>query len=481
MTKKKEQIEYTPTLTPKDVIRVNPAIDFKDKAYFGIYLPVKEDVRDKFFLITSYREIISPYKKNSEIFLTHNPVYYNRWNLDSINEFKKSMNSLPIKDLFYEIVEILKSYIEFPQEEIYDFIALWIMGTYLFPLFKTYPYVYIGGVKQTGKSKTLHITSLMSFNSIFSTSISTSALFRLIESGRCSLFMDESEKLSNPKRSADFREILLSGYKRSGKSHRSEKTKDGQFYVKDFEVYSPKMLANIYGLENILEDRCIKFIMKRTLSKEIGDKEIDDESFYWPEIRGKLYVFAMDYWEEIKKIYDVLGNQTGLSNRDWELWHPIFAIASLIEKELYDRMVELAKQKSIEKHTENITETGEYLLIQALLGLVEDKTGFIPVKSIQDKMQLYFDGEQKWLNTKWIGRALGRLGFKDKRRIGTGIEYQLSVNSVNDIANRLGISLQNTTTQTSQTSQTTLKSEVNEVNEVSEVKKNDNKKEMNDK
>ena len=127
-------------------------------------------------------------------------------------------------------------------------------------------------------------------------------------------------------------------------------------------------------------------------------------------------------------------------------------------------MIELAIDKAKERVTENITETGEYVLVQALTEIVEEKTGYISVKDIRDKMFQFYDDEQKWLNTKWIGRALGRLGFSDKRRVGTGIEYQLSVKTVNDTANRLQIA----TTQSSQTTQTTLKSEVNEVSVVSE-------------
>jgi len=470
---------FTPCLKAVETINIHPAIDFKDKAYFGVFLPVVEDNSDKFFIINSDREILSPYAENSNIRLKGEPIKYNKWSLSSMNDYKNSLSSIPPKDLFNEIVETLKFYLELPQEELYDFLALWIMGTYLFPMFKSYPYVYVGGIKQTGKTKTLQITSLMSFNSIFSTNISSSALFRLIESIRCSLFMDESEQLNakwgNPERAKDIQDILNSGYKRSGKCFRSEKNKDGQFYVKDFEIYSPKMLANIYGLENILEDRCIRLIMKRTIIKQIGEREIDEENPLWQEIRDKLYVFVLDNWAEIKKLYDLIENQTSLSNRDYELWHGILTIAMFIDKAVYDRIILLAEQKTEEKHTENMTETAEYLLIQALVEVVEKKAGYIPCKEILYKLQEQFEEEQRWLNSKWLGRALIRLGFTDKRRVSGCAEYLLSVRAVNDIASRLGLISKQNTTNTINTTNATKSSSVCGVSSVSSVLFEDNK------
>ena len=50
-----------------------------------------------------------------------------------------------------------------------------------------------------------------------------------------------------------------------------------------------------------------------------------------------------------------------------------------------------------------------------------------------------FDEEKKWITTRWIGNALRRLGFKDKRRVGTGYQYKLNRADVKDLAARLGV------------------------------------------
>jgi len=186
-------------------------------------------------------------------------------------------------------------------------------------------------------------------------------------------------------------------------------------------------------------------------------------------LRDKNYVFALENWSEIKEIYETLPNETKLSSRNWELWHPILSLAAFINKPLYNEMFSFAEEQAEQKQIENMTETAEYVIVQSLLDMVEDKTSFYPVKDIQTTMVEQL-GEENWLNNKWIGRAMGRLGFLDKRRVGTGIEYQLSVSKVKELAQRLGILNDFTSTQTTQTTQTTLPNpESSVVNVVSEV------------
>jgi len=299
MKRPKEKINFTPILVETNVIKIHPAIDFKgDKGYFGIWLPVKQDERERLFLVTSHRELIpADSLQGTNLKLNQIGIYMDRqWSVESLNNFLKSMNSVSPKEVFDEIKSLYEQYLEFSQPEIHDFMSLWVIGTYIFPIFQTYPYVYVGGVKQTGKSKTLYVTALIAFNSIFSTSVTTSALFRLIQNGRCCVFMDETEGLRNPERKLDFRAVLLQGYKSGGKVQRVGKDTKERHIVEHFEVYSPKMLANIFGLEDILEDRCIRIIMKRTLNRDIGNKEVNESNQVWQSIRDKLYVFAMDNW-----------------------------------------------------------------------------------------------------------------------------------------------------------------------------------------
>jgi hypothetical protein len=45
-----------------------------------------------------------------------------------------------------------------------------------------------------------------------------------------------------------------------------------------------------------------------------------------------------------------------------------------------------------------------------------------------------------WLNNEWVGRALRRQGFTEKRRVGKGVEYRLYESAVKEAALRMGLS-----------------------------------------
>jgi len=115
----------------------------------------------------------------------------------------------------------------------------------------------------------------------FSGNLSTSSMFRLIQNSRCTLLIDETEKLANPERAQDFRGLLLCGYKKGEFVFRAEKTRKDRYKPESFEVYSPKMLANIRGLEDVLEDRCITIIMKRAKNPRILNAEINLNDPIW--------------------------------------------------------------------------------------------------------------------------------------------------------------------------------------------------------
>ena len=156
-----------------------------------------------------------------------------------------------------------------------------------------------------------------------------------------------------------------------------------------------------------------------------------------------------------------------INARDLEIWKPILTLAKFFDKHLspktkdsdknghsevnytstqttqtsltlLERMLRLARRKIEEKHVENVAETGEYVLAETLLRIVRED-GYYYAKKIADEMAKAFDEDERWLTAKWVGRALKRLGFEEKRRVGTGVQYYLARSRVEDLAKRLGI------------------------------------------
>jgi len=466
----------------KTIQEIHPAIGVvDDTAYVGVWLPCRinddkgnEKFKDLLFLVTDKRELILA---NDEVFRSRNldwkleykPIKFpNRWSLVDVQAYLNGRTVEPA-GVLEKVVSVWKKYMELPDEKEYIYVAHWDIGTYFQSLFNCYPYKYSGGVKRAGKTKELTVHHGISFNAIFSNNMSVAAIYRLIQNARATLLIDESEKLSYKgrmsERTLEFRSILLSGYKRGARAYRIEKSANDSLIPRPFETYSPKALANIQGLEDVIEDRCKTTILRRSRNQKIINLEVPD-SEHFSELRSELYILFLEHWREIQHIYDKIGELGELNElvnlknmpqnellvgRELELWRPILALAIFFDKfrgsktkftsspsSLTTQILTLAVEDAKQRQTENTTETGEVILTQILQTVVKEDD-YYPVKLLKDRMLEAFDEEQKWITTRWIGNALRRLGFKEKRRVGTGYQYKLHKADVEDLAARLGL------------------------------------------
>jgi hypothetical protein len=472
------------TITPflnKTIKSIHPAIGLvDDTAYVGVWVPCEivgkkgATNEDLLWIVTDRREMILA---NDETLrgrgwrLAYRPIHFqNRWSLSYVQSYLKGEVTVTPSQLLTNLVHTWKENIDFPDEKHYWYHSLWDTGSYFHHIFNAFPYLYIGGVKGVGKTKALSVHACLAFNAIFSNNMSVSSLYRLIQNMRSTLLIDETEKLSNPDRALDFRSILLGGYKKGEKVYRVEKTRKETLQPEEFEVYSPKGLANIRGLEDVLEDRCHLTWMRKGRDRKVIDREVDLNDPKWAYLRSQLYIFYLQYWRELKKIYDEISvGSVGsegvklfythvseeklkvLTGRELELWKPILTLAIFFDKHcaqksytpsqptLLTLMLEMAVSQAEAKKTESMTETGEAILVQVLANAVT-RDNYYKVKEIRNIMADRFDDEQTWLRSEWVSRALRRLGFSEKRRVGKGVEYRLTVKDVRDLAERMGVS-----------------------------------------
>jgi hypothetical protein len=420
---------------------IHPALDFtSEHAYVGQWLRRSRD--STFRVIRDDGEIIQFTGNSLEcsgLELTHYCTCIEpRWSTESILRFSRGETETTTNaQLFQATKEKLRLYIELSDERLYDFLALWNIGTYFFPLFNSYPYVYLSGIKNSGKTRLLTLCSCISFNSILSANMTTATVYRLIQASRCSLFIDETEQLSTKYRAEDFRNVLLSGYRKGLRVYRNRRNAEGNFEVEALEVYGPKMLASIEGLEEVLESRCITITMQRSSNRDLTNRELDINDLSWQSLRDKIYVFMMRNWRAIKQTYAELENSTSLTCRDWELWKPILSLAKFFgNAALFEEIRDLAIDKA-EEAQRNDSETDEYVLVNALLPIIT-KDGYYSLRTIKDAMAGYFENAS-WLTERTVGRMLRRLGFGNRRRVKTGYQYLFKVSQVRDLAQRLGI------------------------------------------
>jgi len=461
-TKKNLVAESSEEISDNLEIMLHPALEYVDDigvVTVALYEKLGSQAIARPYLVTSYRELLKldgrPLQINGKrIFTksTHVTPDEVRWNKKNIDKFLRGDNPDPVKT-YLKIASLFKKYVDFKNPIEIDIVVLWCMGSYIYYLFSAYAYINFYGVKGTGKTQVMTLSSYIAFNAMLASSISASALFRLVEATRCTVGLDEAENLRKPKDpdSVEILRLLKAGYKKGAAVHKTETDAEGNYIPKKYEVYSPKMIASISGIEDILGSRCISINMLRTKNAQISKVELSEKSEDWDAIRHELYCFALLNFTEIRKIYLEDDSIKILQNRDNELWLPLFSIAKFLDKRgaasLLARVMDYAKKVSGDASDSALGDfdAGLIQVLEKLLGLAQDDAMWVSAKEIGTKLRELIgdDYSPQYSFNSNIGRSLKNFGFfrnpKSRRRHAWGFEYHISKKHLLDVIDRYGI------------------------------------------
>ena len=452
-----ETVFYYDCLSGPEIRFLHPSQDFiGNKGYFTIpsieYKPGEmEPFRNIYYVITSDRRLLElkntlDFYNKYKLYIKQLPAIKNpetRWQKDLISKFLfEGYKPDPI-EFYKRLKDIYMKYCEMKDFQWYYILPLWVMGTYFYTIFETFPYIAFEGIKNTGKSKTARITSMrLSFNGMLSGDLTESSLFRIIESLRSTLGIDEAEFLKDPEKGQAIRSLLNAGYFKGAKILRQEKTSKGSFMTQFYEVYSPKIIANTRGLEDTLESRTIKITMLRAKDERglILDTETSEN---WPGLRHDLYCFALCYFKEIREIYLHDPDVKIANNRYNDLWCPLLSIAKSIFKDDPDEFKAI-KDFALEQiglAQEDSLDDKRSAFLQAIRDLTRGGDKGCSSQEIREAMSSYLDqGEMEHIKSSWIGYRIREFKLLKKKgqrqRLGYGYLYSLKKEDVDDIIER---------------------------------------------
>jgi len=273
--------------------------------------------------------------------------------------------------------------------------------------------------------------------------------------------------------------MLNACYKRGMKVRRMKKKKSPEGeeqVVEEFEPYKPICMANIWGMEEVLGDRCITLILEKSSKQDIMRIIEDfDTNLLINQIKEGLKVnlvklcsyFSVEGYIKnwnlyIKDKYNTLNtytklttlnteitpkeeylelfnkiDSTGINGRNLELFFPLFIIADLIGESALNKILSVAEKLNKEKKLEEMTESKDVALIDWVSNQDQLNQEYQNVKELTTRFRIFVgdndEKEESWLNSKWFGRAITRLGLiLEKRRMGNGIQVILDINKAKE-------------------------------------------------
>ena len=427
-----------------------------DRLYFTIPLYVPNDeqssrgkkeispVKKTFFVIDSDRrfvELVSTrdfYDKYSFIIkqLPRVKDQESRWSCEHIGAFVNHGYTPDAFEVFQDCVRLIKKYSELKDESDYFMIAIWLMGTYTFRAFETYPYLGFTGLQGSGKSKILKILALSAFNGQQVVNISEASLFRDVESLRSTLILDECESFNDRNAQQTLRSLLNSGYSKGAKVSRQEKEGDS-FVTANYDVFSPKAMANIAGFETVLGTRMIPITMLKAKSEK-GSIHPSQGSDDWGLLRHKLYSFALCNFKAIRNayLYDI---KTKINNnRSNDLWSPLLSVARVVmagRPELFEQF-----KTYIHEQIASAAKGGLDARVVILLGILKAyvlRDDWYQLERIRQQVAENAEPDQReTITSEWIGHKLIGLGLKNKKRDKFGMKYFIKKGEIDDLLER---------------------------------------------
>ena len=217
------------------------------------------------------------------------------------------------------------------------------MGTRMISSFESFPYLAVlSPVKRCGKTRVLEVLEPLVHEPVRGVALTSAVLFRILDLKKPTLLWDEAEPLNAKNKSESTQDILAIlnvGYKKGGKVFRCE---GQQHDPREFEVYGAKVFAVIGRLPDTVADRGIVINMQRkAATQKIARFLAVRAAAEAKPIREDISRFIASRREVIVQAYMKLMDEDLeflASDRDAELWIPLFAVCSVAAT---DRLAEL--------------------------------------------------------------------------------------------------------------------------------------------
>jgi len=336
---------------------------------------------------------------------------------------------IDITRLTVEIEAFIKSYLEMPLDSDYLILSMWIFHTYIIEKFNTTPILYFYGVKETGKSRAGEVLSELAFRAQRLTSLTEATLFRSVELFKPTLIIDEI-KLLGKGGNQGLADLIKTTYKRGLKVSRINLNKYGEDQIEYYDTFTPLVICTTESIPDIIESRCILFIMQKNSNPQI-ERKIDMK---WAnDLRERLTVFRANYIN--KELPEAQYIARGRLN---EIMFPLYQSLLICEPERKSEFINIVKQ--IQRHKNN--EEGMELEAEIVKAIDdeyrESKERQFLTQAISKRIN-EFRSENETISDRAINHRIRRLGFSKARFRNGRMGFYINTERLRSLKNKYQI------------------------------------------
>jgi len=223
--------------------------------------------------------------------------------------------------LLDELTNAVRRYVALP-ELCAEGIALWVLFSHSLDAFQASPRLaFKSPEKRCGKTTALGVVQRLVPKPLSTSSVTGASLFRMIESHRPTLLIDEADTFLADAESA--RNVLNSGHTRT--TAFTLRTVGDDHEPRLFSTWCAVSIAAIGKLPPTLEDRSIVIPMRRKLPGEKVERFRADRAGEFPTLASKAARWAVDNRDALASADPNVPD--GLNDRAADNWRPLLAIA----------------------------------------------------------------------------------------------------------------------------------------------------------
>ncbi|SDK15083.1 MULTISPECIES: DUF3631 domain-containing protein [Bradyrhizobium] len=227
-----------------------------------------------------------------------------------------------VNDLLGLVYHLLEEYVALKPHE-YVAVSLWILHTHVYSRYMVTPRLALRSpVADCGKTTLLDILSRLTARADKFDSITTAAIYRLIDETHPTLLIDEADNLGLALQlNGKLRAVFNSGHRNGGTVAHVERSS-----TRRYSTFAPLALAlpDMYGtLPRTLNSRCITITMER----HSGQRELRRFDVNHPDAALDAAYGQILLWRRDAELNPEPEMPAGMRNRFADNWRPLLSIA----------------------------------------------------------------------------------------------------------------------------------------------------------